>query len=295
MSLHDIRLFMSQMTHEISSEYARLQARVREDPGTAGSQGEETWAQLLRRWVPSGYHVVTGGRVIDTDGNTSPQVDVLILHPSYPPGLLEIKHYLASAVIAAFECKLTLTRAHIKKSSFCAALLEEMMLREGRPPGEFFYGVLAHSHSWNQRSNPAYRVHQALSDYGEEFTKRPGQCIDALCVADLGAWLANMTIVQGEVELCHLGPLESLVPKGASNPWNCRSRPEPITRTIAHLLGRIGDNQNGVDRVANYLRKIGSIGVEAGVTRVFEGLAANEIPNYAIDISDLVDDAETVD
>ena len=113
MSLHDIRLFMSQMTHEISSEYARLQARAGEDPGTAGSQGEETWAQLLRRWVPSGYHVVTGGRVIDTDGNTSPQVDVLILHPSYPPGLLEIKHYLASAVIAAFECKLTLTRAHI--------------------------------------------------------------------------------------------------------------------------------------------------------------------------------------
>jgi hypothetical protein len=212
-----------------------------------------------------------------------------------PPGLLGIKHYLASAVIAAFECKLTLTRAHIKKSSICAALLEEMMIREGRPPGEFFYGVLAHSHSWNQRSNPAYRVHQALSNYGEEFTKRPGQCIDALCVADLGAWLANMTIMRSEVELCHLGPLESLVPKGAPEPWNSRSGPEPITRTIAHLLGRIGDNQNGVDRVAKYLRKIGSIGTEAGVTRVFGDLAADEIPSYAIDITNLMDDAETAD
>ncbi|MFE2508794.1 DUF6602 domain-containing protein [Streptomyces naganishii] len=287
------------MTHEISSEYARLQARAREDPGTAGSQGEETWAQLLRRWVPSGYHVVPGGRIIDTDGNTSPQVDILILHPSYPPGLLGIKHYLASAVVAAFECKLTLTRAHIKKSAICAALLEDMMLREGRPPGEFFYGVLAHSHSWNQRSNPAYRVYQALWDYGEEFTKRPGQCIDALCIADLGAWLANMTVMQGEVELCHMGPLESLVksftPKEAHESSNTSPAPEPITRTIAHLLERMGDNQNGMDRVAGYLRKIGSIGTHVGAAKVFEGLSTKEIPSYAIDITDLMDSTETVD
>ncbi|CAL9533312.1 hypothetical protein SUDANB105_04065 [Streptomyces sp. enrichment culture] len=295
MSLHDIRLFMSQMTHEISSEYARLQARAKEDPGTAGSQGEETWAQLLRRWTPSGYHVVPGGRIIDTDGNTSPQVDILILHPSYPPGLLGIKHYLAPAVVAAFECKLTLTRAHIKKSSICAALLEDMMTREGRPPGEFFYGVLAHSHAWNQRSNPAFRVQQALSDYGEEFTKRPGQCIDALCVANLGAWLANVATVLSQVELTHMGPLDSLHPKGAPNLPKPDSPPEPITRTIAHLLNRIGDDQNGVDRVAGYLRKIGSIGTEAGVIRTFDDLSPDEIPSHAVDITKAILAADAED
>ncbi|MFJ2841363.1 DUF6602 domain-containing protein [Streptomyces griseofuscus] len=299
MSLHDIRAFMSEMTHEISSEYARLRARAREDPGTAGNQGEETWAQLLRRWVPSGYHVVPGGRIIDTDGNTSPQVDILILHPSYPPGLLSIKHYLASAVVAAFECKLTLTRAHVKKSAICAALLEDMMIREGRPPGEFFYGVLAHSHSWNERSNPAHKVHQALWDYGEEFTKRPGQCIDALCVADLGAWLANINILQGDVELCHMGPLDSLAtsltPKEVKELLNGGPEPEPITRMIAHLLERMGDSQNGMDRVAGYLRKIGSIGTHAGSIKVFSGISPKEVPGYAIDISKLMESTEAVD
>ncbi|MGW4141906.1 DUF6602 domain-containing protein [Streptomyces mirabilis] len=298
MSLHDIRFFMSEMTHEISSEYARLRARAREDPGTAGNQGEETWAQLLRKWIPSGYHIVPGGRIIDTDGNTSPQVDILILHPSYPPGLLGIKHYLAPAVVAAFECKLTLTRAHIKKSSNCAALLEEMMVREGRPAGELYYGVLAHSHSWSQGSNPAYRVHQALSDYAEEFTKRPGQCIDALCVADLGAWLADINITHHQVEMSHLGPLEGLIPKSVqqTKEWKeSYSGPEPITRTIAHLLGRLGNNQNGVDRVATYLRKIGSIGTQAGATRGFYGLSADEIPSHVIDITKLWPEGEVED
>lgn len=292
MSLHDVRLFMSQMTHEISSEYSRLQARVKEDPGTAGNQGEATWSQLLQRWVPSGYHVVSGGRIIDAHGDTSPQIDILILHPSYPPGLLGIKHYLAPSVVAAFECKLTLTRAHIKKSSLCASLLERMMIREGRPAGEFFYGVLAHSHAWGERSNPAYRVQRALSEYSEEFADRPGECIDALCVADLGAWNASLEIVRDQVGFSHVGPLAGVHPTPLQKPNRRTSAPEPITRTVAYLLSRIGNSQNGVDRIAEYLRKIGSIGTEIGSIRTFNGLSADEIPSHAVDLTSLIEATE---
>jgi len=33
---------------EIEEEYNRIRKRAYEDPGTAGDQGEENWAELLR-------------------------------------------------------------------------------------------------------------------------------------------------------------------------------------------------------------------------------------------------------
>ena len=70
---HDLHNFMQQISQEMASEYRRIQ-----DPGTAGDQGEENWAELLRGWIPSNYEGVTKGRIISQDGRTSPQVDVVV-------------------------------------------------------------------------------------------------------------------------------------------------------------------------------------------------------------------------
>ena len=75
----------------MAAEYARITARSREDPGTAGDEGEENWAELLRDWLPSTYHVKTKGRILSEVGLSSPQVDVLVLSPAYPPALLNRK------------------------------------------------------------------------------------------------------------------------------------------------------------------------------------------------------------
>ena len=105
---HDLHDFMSQISNEMSAEYDRIQKRASEDPGTAGDQGEENWAELLRDWLPRNYEVVTKGRIISQDGKTSPQIDVLVLNGAYPRKLLGKKLYLAAGVAAAFECKTTL-------------------------------------------------------------------------------------------------------------------------------------------------------------------------------------------
>lgn len=68
----------------MATEYARIQKRASEDPGTAGDQGEENWAELLRGWLPRTYEVVTKGRIISQDGHTSPQVDVLVSKECLP-------------------------------------------------------------------------------------------------------------------------------------------------------------------------------------------------------------------
>src|SRR3546814_17752652 len=70
---HDLYDFMQQISAEMSAEYNRIQMRATEDPGTAGDQGEENWAELLRDWLPRTYEVVTKGRIISQDGETSPR------------------------------------------------------------------------------------------------------------------------------------------------------------------------------------------------------------------------------
>ena len=104
------------MNTEMASEYERIQLRATDDPGTAGDEGEENWAEVLRGWLPRNYEVVTKGRIINEEGLTSPQMDVLVLNDSYPTKLLNKKHYLAAGVAAAFECKTTLKSAHISQA-----------------------------------------------------------------------------------------------------------------------------------------------------------------------------------
>src|SRR5262249_28904882 len=144
---------MSQISDDIAAEYKRIRARAAEDPGTAGDQGEENWATLLRGWLPSQYQVVTKGRLISHNGTTSPQVDVIVLKPSYPPKLLDKKLYLAAGVAAAFECKITLTAAHLDKFIENSVIIKSSFpTRSGSPYRELrapiIYGLLAHSHSW---------------------------------------------------------------------------------------------------------------------------------------------------
>ena len=85
MKRHDLHDFMSQLTSDIDAEYHRIQKTAKLDPGTAGDEGEENWAKILRDWLPATYHVVTKGQIINNTGELSPQVDVLVLYPTYPP------------------------------------------------------------------------------------------------------------------------------------------------------------------------------------------------------------------
>ncbi|GIJ19386.1 DUF6602 domain-containing protein [Micromonospora lutea] len=123
---HELDTWIEQTTSEMASEYERIRQRATEDPGTAGDEGEENWARLLREWLPSSYQVRTKGRILAHDGAASRQVDVVVLRPGYPSKLLDKKLYVTSGVAAAFECKLTLTAAHIKEATQTAAEIARM-------------------------------------------------------------------------------------------------------------------------------------------------------------------------
>jgi hypothetical protein len=190
---HELEDFLEQDQAEIAAEYERIFRRSAEDPGTAGDEGEENWAALLRKWLPPSYQVVTKGRIIFPDGTATPQIDVLVLRGAYPPRLLDKKLYLSSGVVAAFECKNTLKARHITKAAKTAALLKSSTyLRCGTLLAELYsppvYGLLAHSHSWKAESstpidNIDVKLAEVLNGIGH-----PSELIDIICVADLAAW-----------------------------------------------------------------------------------------------------------
>ena len=102
-SVHDIHDFVSSSQRWIHEEYERIQKRATEDPETAGDQGEENWAKLLRSWLPSYFHIVTKGRILAESGYASPQIDAIVLTPAYTNILLDKKLYLAGGRRRSFR------------------------------------------------------------------------------------------------------------------------------------------------------------------------------------------------
>jgi uncharacterized protein DUF6602 len=191
---HDVHDFVTRTAGELQSEYERIQRHAASDPGTAGDQGEENWAKLLREWLPPNFPVVTKGRILSESGKLSRQIDVLVLLPTYPTILRNSKHYLAGGVAAAFECKLTLKTTHVKDSVNTACSLGRMIPhRMGTPFLELYpqiiFGLLAHSHSWKgPTSTPVENVTAALWEADAELVQHPSECLNLLCVADLATW-----------------------------------------------------------------------------------------------------------
>lgn len=190
---HELAIFMQQDAAEMQPEYERIRSVSSEDPGTAGDEGEETWAKLLRDWLPEKYQVVTKGRLLGASGDRGPQVDVIVLRPGYPKRLINKKLYLVGGVAAAFECKNTLKAAHVERSF--GQVRELNALSSPRTPTPFaemvpevFFGILAHSTVWQsteagQRSKIDGLLQKGL-DAMTEMKDSPG----LFCVADLACW-----------------------------------------------------------------------------------------------------------
>ena len=273
---------MQQISAEMSSEYDRIQMRATEDPGTAGDQGEENWAELLRGWLPRTYEVVTKGRIISQDGTTSPQIDVLVLDENYPKKLLNKKLYLAAGVMAAFECKTTLKSSHIiKAAENCTKLKKMYPFRFGTPYKELhsplIYGLLAHSHSWKGAdSTPHTNIANSLKEADNRHASHPRLQLDLLCVSDLAAWTSFKMTFIGPGQLPDwakfapkYGPTGSATSShiGHSNPDGSSNIFTPIGALIASLSQKMAWERPTLRGLADYYRVAGISGPGSGEAR----------------------------
>ena len=190
----DLNDFILSAHRDIQDEYQRILKRVKEDPGTAGDQGEENWATLLRNWLPPTFQIVTKGRIIGFEGEPSPQIDVLVLRPEYPKKLLDKKLYLADGVLAAFECKIIFKVKHLEKAIQTSKAIKNLFIPRSESPykqlhAPIVYGLLAHSHNLKKTKKENGKVIlENLIKYDNVIVEHPREMIDIVCIADLATW-----------------------------------------------------------------------------------------------------------
>jgi hypothetical protein len=279
---HDLHDFLISAQRDMQEEYERILKRTLEDPGTAGDQGEENWATLLRKWLPSYFHIVTKGRILCDNGYASPQIDVLVLHPSYPKVLLDKKLYLSGGVAAAFECKITLKSAHVKKAVETAANIRKNLPKyEGTPYKELnskiIYGLLAHSHSWiGVNSKPLVNIENSLLKADQAYVEHPIQQLDFVTVSDLATWYASKILCNNPKftsddcslkELFRNGSVMSIYICEAIGDEQHQEFFSPISVLLAGLFSKLSWIFNDMRELEAYFRQVKMIGSGKGRMR----------------------------
>jgi hypothetical protein len=284
---HDLFNFMLTATRDMADEYKRIRSRATEDPGTAGDQAEENWASLLRGWLPAGCKVVTKGRILTHEGIAGPQVDVLVLAPSYPEKMVDTKVYFAGGVLAAFECKLTLKAQDIHRAvENSVRIKQHLPSRIGTPYRELqapiVYGVLAHAHNWVRAgSNPRQTIEEHLRAADEQLVAHPREMLDAICVADLGTWYAVKTVAMNPRPLKphrnrypivrHKGPIATgYMGTVVGSDFTA------IGSMVVVLLRRLAWEDASLQTLADYFSLTGIAGPSSGRTRAWDTTTLSE-------------------
>jgi hypothetical protein len=201
-------------------------------------------------------------------------VDVLALSPSYPRGLLDNKLYIAAGVLAAFECKRTLRRKHIRMAVRTAAEIGLLSRADVGIPHHILFGILAHSHEIASAKRPAEVVlGGALVKEDEKYVHDPRDCLDFVCIPDLGTWSLTRFIVRVDasgsavVATSYMGPLP-----GADEDV---TQVDAIGRFLTGLLRRLASTDRSLALIAQYFDNVGLFGTGQGAAREW---TLNEVP-----------------
>ncbi len=85
-------------------------------PGTKGDASEGVWLELLQTYLPKRYQAEKA-HVVDSKGDFSDQIDVLIFDRQYSPFIFQFKGQIivpAESVYAVFEAKQTINAGQVE-------------------------------------------------------------------------------------------------------------------------------------------------------------------------------------
>jgi len=255
---HELVHFVQSVTDDLAREYERIRRRACEDPGTTGDEAELDWAELFREWLPPDYCVTTKGRILGEFGTPGPQVDVVILRPSYPPRLRKERIYLAGGVAAAFECKLTLKPSHVSEAIAKSVQMKRQFPRRLDNPyfettSPVLYGLLAHQSVWkaNRETQVARLLRLLDEDKGEGkiAVRHPSELLDVVCVANLDCLALGREVFSYSTMRTHY--------------FNCAARPgredapefNPIATLLCYLLRRLAWEDTRLRGISVYFDK----------------------------------------
>ncbi|WP_136438553.1 DUF6602 domain-containing protein [Tenacibaculum maritimum] len=170
-------------------------------PGSKGDALENAWIEWLQKYLPNRYSV-DKAIIIDSEGNTSHQMDIVIYDNWFTPFIFSQNgfHYIpAEGVYAVFEVKPDINGSVEKKSyiEYAADKIESVrklkrtstnMINSGkklpaRPLTKIIGGILTSTNSFTHKNNDTIISH---------IKKHEGvKGIDIGCIADYGCFYVD--------------------------------------------------------------------------------------------------------
>lgn len=131
-------------------------------PGAKGEASETNWIEMLQKHLPHRYRA-DRAFVIDSNGKSSDQIDVVIYDRQYTPLLYNQDGQMfvpAESVYAVFEVKQNLDKAHIEYAGIKAASVRRLHRTSARiahaggqyqprEPFPIMAGILTYQSSWS--------------------------------------------------------------------------------------------------------------------------------------------------
>ena len=168
------------LTESIRGIQRRLIAQLRErrqlpHPTHKGDEGELLWLNVLSEHLPRRY-AIRRGMVIDSKGQRSDAIDLIVYDPQYTPVFLaqdEHAYVLAEAVYAVFEVKYALNAENIRYAGDKAASVRKLhrtsapivhaggKIAQPKAPFTQLAGLLTIDHKWSDLE-PNLRKNVAL-------------------------------------------------------------------------------------------------------------------------------------
>jgi hypothetical protein len=170
-------------------------------PGSKGDSLENAWIEWLRKYLPNRYSV-DKGIVIDHEGNTSHQIDIVIYDNWFTPFIFSQNgfHYIpAEGVYAVFEVKPDIADSSDGKTNiqYAAEKIESVrkllrtstdMINSGRkfpprPLTKIIGGILCSTNTYTHKHNNTIKDH---------LKNQTGlKSIDLGCIADYASFFVN--------------------------------------------------------------------------------------------------------
>ena len=102
--------------HEDVEKRLATARKALQHPGDKGHASEKVWLKLFRNYLPKRYKAKSA-HIVDSKGEFSDQIDVVIFDRQYSPLIFEFGGKLilpAESVYAVFECKQTINAENIR-------------------------------------------------------------------------------------------------------------------------------------------------------------------------------------
>ena len=274
--IHEHHQWLEDVNDDIVKSYKRDEemARTRKTVQRTGHRVESRWEDVLGDWLPPQYEVGKRKYLLleSEDGpSVTKETDLVVFYPHYPEKLRTKESVLASGVAAAFSSRRTVGRDDIREAyEEATALRRGMRIREATlqahliPP--VFFGLLGESHDWKAPdSKPKKNVKSITDEFDRDLVKAPREGLDLLCIADLGTWRRNTSVLperflaqqnwpeEFRIAFSGSAQVESLVLSGLLHDYE-QTTLSPLTNLIGSLWNMLAINDATLRPLANGLR-----------------------------------------